>query len=726
MMTITIDGKKSKVYKGETVLQVAQRSGIHIPTLCHHKDLSPYGGCRLCIVDVKGTHIPLTACTLIAEEGMAIKTDTPRLRKLRKSTLQLILSEHPNACLICEREADCDNFQECIKKSAVTFGCKSCAQNNNCELQDLVREIGIKDIPFEFRYRNLETQRHDPFFDRDYNLCILCGRCIRVCEEIRHAHTLEFHHRGPDTMVGTAFDLPHLESGCQFCGACVDICPTGALRDRFSRYDGPPERKVKTTCMLCGMGCAIDLNVAGEKITCSTPHRNQICARGRFGIASLVHHPKRITKPLMKKGDGIIEVEWDEALNFVAQKLLEYRNRTGILFSPQLTLEAIDRIYSLGDFLKAKLAAPLSLDDTIIPLGLNKIKSNAAIVIVNTDMVADYSVLLLRLRKRLKDKAIFVVINTVAHPSDRFANLVLNPNPGTEYQIMKALAGIGNFPKKCGITAAETELAKRLLKNRKLYVMYDTTNLAADKPGKDMKTLPLHNQANTLKIAKMGFDQTYEEVLASKNIDCLYLAGVAPRLHRKYRAIIVQDCFLPDFDFDAFLPAATFAETDGRTVDIEGKIRKLHRAIEPNGKTMPDERIVDAIARVMDAKIGKKAQRKKQRRTKRVIPEKTNKAYPMRLIVRGNAYIYRNKALSAVLKGFGRLRQDQYVWLNERTAKKYKLHDGKQVHIISRQTSLSMPVKICPDVPDNSILIFVHPSLGSMENQPVRLECIKS
>jgi NADH dehydrogenase/NADH:ubiquinone oxidoreductase subunit G len=726
MMTITINGKKFKVRKGENVLQVAQRSGIHIPSLCHHKDLSPYGGCRLCIVDVKGKRTPLTACTLIAEEGMAIKTDTPRLRKLRKSTLQLILSEHPNACLICEREADCENFQECIKKSAVTFGCKSCPQNNNCELQDLVREIGIKDIPFEFRYRNLETQRHDPFFDRDYNLCILCGRCIRVCDEIRHAHTLEFHHRGPDTMVGTAFDLPHLESGCQFCGACVDICPTGALRDRFSRYDGPAQRKVKTTCMLCSIGCAIDLNVAGGKITCSTPHKNQICARGRFGIAPLVHHPKRITKPLMKKGDGIIEVEWDEALHFVAQKLLEHKNRTGILLSGQLTLEAIDRVSSLGDFLKAKPAAPLSLDHTVMPLELNKIKGNAAVVIVNADMVADYSVLLLKLRKKLKDNTIFIVINTVAHSSDHFADLVLKPNPGTENRILEALAGIGNFPTKCGITSADFELAKRLTKNRKLYVMYDSSNFIIDKSGKYMKTLPLHKHANTLKIAKMGFDQTYEEVLTSKNIDCLYLAGVAPRLHRKYKTIIVQDCFLPDLDFDVFLPATIFAETDGSMVDIEGRRKKLRRAIEPNGKAMPDERIVDAVARVMDWKLGKKPKRKKQKRIKRVIPEKTNKTYPIRLIVKENAYIYRNKTLSAVLKGFERLRQDQCVWLNERTAKKYELHDGAQANIISRQTSFSMPVKICPDVPDNAIIFFAHPSLGTMKNQPVRLKCTKS
>lgn len=725
-MKITINGKKIRVRKGETVLQVAQRSGIRIPTLCHHKDLSPYGGCRLCIVDLKGKQAPLTACTLIAEDGMIIKTDTPRLRQLRRSTLQLILSEHPSACLICEREADCDNFQECIKKSAVTFGCKSCPQNNNCELQDLVKEMGIKDIDFEFRYRNLETQRHDPFFDRDYNLCILCGRCIRACQEIRHAYTLEFHHRGPETLVGTAFDLPHLESGCQFCGACVDICPTGALRDRFSRYDGPAERMVKTTCILCSIGCAIDLNVTGSKITCSAPHNNPICVRGRFGVAPLVHHPKRVTKPLMKKENGIAEVEWDEALNFVAQKFLEHKNRTGILFSAQLTVEAIDKVNALGYSLSAKLAAPSSSDDTPLPLALKKIRNDAAIVIVNTDMVGDYSVLLLRLRRKLKGRATFIVIDALTRASDRFADIVLKPIPGTEKEVIDVLCGTGRLLKKSGVTASEIELAMQLVKGRKLYVLYDPCHFNPGTPGKVSQTIRLYRQPNTLMIADRGADHPVEDILRSTDIDCLYLAGVAPRLDRKYRTIIVQDCFLPDFDFDVFLPAATFAEINGRMVDLEGKIKRLRRAIEPIGKAMPDEEIIDSIARAMGVELIKKPKPKKHKRTKRTIIEKTSKAYPVHLIVRENAYVYRNKPLSAVLKGFDRLRQDRCALLNEKTAKASKLHDGRQAHVISRHTSFVIPIKICPDMPDNTVLIFSHPSANSMNNQPVRIECIKS
>lgn len=725
MINITINGKRIKVKKGDTVLRTAERAGIRIPTLCYHKDLTPFGGCRLCIVEVKGRKTPLTACTLVPEDGMVIKTNTPRLRKLRRFTLQLILSEHPNACLICEREADCSNFQECIKKSAVTFGCKSCPQNDNCELQDLVRELKIKTIPLEFRYRNLEVERYDPFFDRDYNLCILCGRCIRVCDEIRHAHTLEFHHRGPDTLVGTAFDLPHLESGCQFCGACVDTCPTGALRDRFSRYEKPPDRSVKTTCTLCSIGCAINLNISDNKITCSTPHRNGICARGRFGIAPLVNHPKRATKPMIKKDGQLVEVDWEQALKFAEQRLKKHRNRTGILFSPQLTTEAIDKTYSIADSLDAKITAPINLHDSVSPLKINQIEGNPAFIIVNTDMVGDFSVLLLKLYRKFKDEAIFIIIDADGNSSTRYADIILNPKPGTEHGLLKLLTDPKKTSCKCGVPAADIKHAKIMLEDRKIYLLYNAENFHSADSLKSVKTVPLYSQVNTAQIAKTGLDDTYEGILDNKRIDCLYLIGAAPKLHREYKTIIVQDSFLPGFDFDVFLPAATFSETSGSIIDIEGKKKRVRKAIEPAGKSQSDEWIIDGLARVMNTRLKKPKKRKKLKRKKRTARTVTSNQYPLRLIVRENTYGYRNKPLSVILKGFDRMRHDQYIWLNERTAKKLKLQDGMNANVVSRHTVLTLPVKINPEIPDRAALIYYRPSMGHIPNEPVRLECTK-
>ena len=725
MINITINGKRMRAKNGETILEIAERSGIRIPTLCYHKDLTPFGGCRLCIVEVKGRKIPLTACTLIAEEGMVIKTATPRLQKLRRFTLQLILSEHPNACLVCERESDCANFQECIKKSAVTFGCKSCPQNDNCELQDLVHELDIRSIPFQFRYRDLEVERHDPFFDRDYNLCILCGRCIRMCDEIRQANTLQFHHRGPDTMVGTAFDLPHLESGCQFCGACVDVCPTGALRDRFSRYDKPPDKSIKTSCMLCSIGCALNINITGGKMTCSTPRNDQICVRGRFGIAPLVNHPKRITKPMIRKGGQLVEVDWEEALEFAGKKLKENGNRTGMLISPQLTTGAIDGARSCAHSLGARIATPISLHSLPGIYKLSQIQGQVAFFIVNTDMVGDFAVLLLKLRKKFKDKAVFIVIDATRNSSARFADLVLNPRPGTENNLIRILTDPRKILNKSGIPAAAIETARSLLKGRKIYALFNAENFIPAGPSKSVKPVPLHSHVNAEKIMKNVPNDTYGTLLKDKKIECLYLIGAAPKLNRKYNTLIVQDLFLPDFDCDVFLPAAAFVETDGSIIDLEGKKKQVRKALEPAGKSRSDEWILANLVRVMNSKLKRSVRAKKSKNGQQKKLVRPSAKYPLQLVIRENTYGYRSKPLSAILKGFDRMRHDRYLWLNEKTAKKCGLQDGTYVNVVSRHAGFKLPVKIDPDIPDKTALLYYHPSMGYIPEEPVRLECIK-
>jgi formate dehydrogenase alpha subunit len=302
-VNINIDNSPLKVRKGLTILEAAKQNGIYIPTLCAHDELTPFGGCRMCIVEVEGMRGLPTACTTPVEEGMIIRTQTAQVQAERKEILQLILSEHTSSCLICEEKEECKEFMGTIRKAGVTSGCRYCPNDGACELQDVVERIGIKEIGYPVYYRGLRVEKEDPFYDRDYNLCILCGRCIRMCQEIRTANTLAFKQRGRYTVIGPAYERTHLEAGCEFCGACVSVCPTGALSEKVSKWEGKPDREQTTTCPFCGVGCQIRLQVRGDEVLGSLPEQDtlinngQLCVKGRFCVAEVVNNHRRLKRP---------------------------------------------------------------------------------------------------------------------------------------------------------------------------------------------------------------------------------------------------------------------------------------------------------------------------------------------------------------------------------------------------------------------------------------------
>lgn len=328
---LTIDDQEVEVEAGKTVLEAARAAGISIPTLCYHPAISPWGGCRLCIVEIAGMRTYPPACTTPAAPGMIVRTNTPKLQELRQTILELILTEHPHVCLFCERQLECKRYHICLQKSEVTTGCTFCAKNKRCELQKVVEQVGLKEMRLPFTYKNLPVDRSSPFFDRDPNLCILCGRCVRVCEEVRGASAISFVYRGSQALIGTAFDRPLQDSGCQFCGACVDICPTGALIERMGRWQGLPDREVATICPYCGVGCQLKLEVKGERVLRVSPdpegpvNHGQACVKGRFGIAQFIHHPDRLSWPLVWQDGERVETPWDEALDLVASRLSQYK-----------------------------------------------------------------------------------------------------------------------------------------------------------------------------------------------------------------------------------------------------------------------------------------------------------------------------------------------------------------------------------------------------------------
>ena len=342
-ITLTIDGKKVRTREGSTVLEAARKAGIYIPALCDHPDLKPIGSCKLCIVEIDGKDVYPTSCTALAEEGMVVRTKTDELQKMRRHTLEMLLAltNHPTSCLFCDRKDECTEMRECMRKFPIAVGCKYCPNDGRCELQTAVEYVGLERIRYATEYRNLPVLR-EPFFDRDYNLCILCSRCVRTCQEVRGEGVLVFdvnyhqqHSIGPISLT---------ESECKFCGACVDVCPTGALFARSERW-GKPEEFVTTTCPFCGVGCVMEIGVQDGHIAQirgkrgETPNNGQLCVKGRFGL-DFVESPERLKTPLIRKDGKLVPAIWEEAMDLIVERFSRSKgDRFALLSSAKCTNE---------------------------------------------------------------------------------------------------------------------------------------------------------------------------------------------------------------------------------------------------------------------------------------------------------------------------------------------------------------------------------------------------
>ncbi|HPW17827.1 MAG TPA: 2Fe-2S iron-sulfur cluster-binding protein [Candidatus Aminicenantes bacterium] len=344
-MKLTIDGREVECRSGATILEAARGAGIRIPALCDHPGLEPFAGCRICLVEVSGRGGFVPACATPAEDGQVVRTRTPEVLALRKRMLEFILAQHPYACLVCPEKASCDDLKSTIRKTGEVTGCVLCPENGDCELQRVADEVGLDRVDLPASYRNLEVHREDPFFDRDYNLCILCGRCVRVCEEVRGAAVLSFIHRGGRTEVGTAFGRPLLDSGCRFCGACVDICPTGSLIERAVRPQPAATGSAEIVCPFCAQGCVLTLRTRDGRVLDAVPadaepNRRQACVKGRFLVRGALGGAGRIREPHVLKDGRLVPATLDEALDRASSGLLAAaEGRRALVYPSQVPLE---------------------------------------------------------------------------------------------------------------------------------------------------------------------------------------------------------------------------------------------------------------------------------------------------------------------------------------------------------------------------------------------------
>jgi formate dehydrogenase alpha subunit len=323
---IAIDQREVSVPQNWTILQAAGKLGIKIPTLCHHGELTPCSACRICLVQVEGARNLAPACSYPVAAGMKVETRTERVLQARRLVMELLLSDHPLDCMTCEK-------------------------TGNCQLQDLAYEMGLTGSRLKGAQHRYPVDENNPFIVRDYNKCVLCERCTRICDEIQGSFAIEYAHRGFDTKVGVPFHRSLTESDCVFCGQCVNVCPVGALTERSKLGKGREWefQKVRTTCSYCGVGCTLILNVKDGQIVRVTTDRaagvNQgnLCVKGKFGF-DYVHSPDRLTGPLIREGGKFRPASWEEALDRVAERLEKIKTEhgpdsIGVLVSAKCTNE---------------------------------------------------------------------------------------------------------------------------------------------------------------------------------------------------------------------------------------------------------------------------------------------------------------------------------------------------------------------------------------------------
>ena len=466
-MTLTIDGRTLAFEGGTTILEVARAGGIDIPSLCDHPGLEPFAGCRICLVEVKGRKGYVPACSTPAEDGQEILTATPEIAALRRGILELILAEHPNACLICAEKSSCDDFKSTIRKAGEVTGCVLCPANGHCRLQRVVEAVGVERVHFPSFRRPGEVRRDDPFIDRDNSLCILCGRCVRVCQEVRGASVLTFISRGSDTVIGTARDGRLFDSGCRFCGACVDVCPTGSLADRGIRYQPLPDAERSALCPLCGQGCRLLVAVRSGAVAGAGPdpeglvNRGQACVKGRFLVKTVVHHGSRSLRPMVRRDGLLRESSWEEALAAAADGLARFGpGQVAVAASAQSSCEDLFVLHRFAaDVLKvpavlgpwsgsaaAALSGLATAAGTVVRMNfhIEDVEKAGAILQLGEDLPAAQPILGVAVHRAVRHGAALIIVTPAAAGggTDLWATVKAGLAAGKEEAFLTALAAL--------------------------------------------------------------------------------------------------------------------------------------------------------------------------------------------------------------------------------------------------------------------------------------------
>lgn len=442
-ITIVLNGVEVSGFAGMTIFDLARESGVYIPTLCYDPNLVSTGACRLCLVEDERTGAMLASCVTPIAPGMLINTNSSKVMEHRRKILELMLASHPDTCLVCDK-------------------------GNSCQLRRLAAEMGIGLVEFDKIPQPDVIEEVNPFIERDLSKCILCGKCIRADQELVVEGAIDYIDRGTRARPATVNDTPLEMSECSFCGACLAVCPTGAIMEKGRRYTGTTTTQVTTICPFCGCGCTLELGVKDGKVVRSRPsaagpvNRGTACVRGVCGV-DFIHSPERLTVPMMRVDEEFREVSWEEALSTIATAFKKIRADYGadalaVLGSPRCTNEEnyllqrfsrsvlgtnntdnSSRLYSAAS--RIGLGASIGYAGTTGSIGALE-RSGVIIVIgANPEISAPAVAYAIKRAVRFKGAGL-IVIDPRETPLTRFARLWLRPVEGTDIALLNGLARV--------------------------------------------------------------------------------------------------------------------------------------------------------------------------------------------------------------------------------------------------------------------------------------------
>jgi formate dehydrogenase major subunit len=459
---LTIDGMPVTVPTGTSIMRAAAELGNSIPKLCATDMVKEFGSCRMCLVEIESRNGTPASCTTPVAEGMVVKTQTERLKRIRKGVMELYISDHPLDCL-------------------------TCAANGDCELQDMAGVVGLRDVRYGYEGENhvfakqggaandryLPKDQSNPYFTYDPSKCIVCSRCVRACEEVQGTFALTISGRGFDSRVSPGMAEPFLQSECVSCGACVQACPTATLAEKSVHEIGTPEHSVVTTCAYCGVGCSFKAEMRGDELVRMVPYkdgkanRGHSCVKGRFAWGYAIHK-ERILKPMIRGSieEPWREVSWDEAIGYAASEFKRIqakygRGSIGGITSSRCTNEETFLVQKLirAAFGNNNVDTCARVCHSPTGYGLSNTFGTSAgtqdfdsvehadvVMIVGANPTDGHPVFASRLKKRLREGAKLIVVDP------RRIDLVRTPHidaahhlplrPGTNVAIMTALAHV--------------------------------------------------------------------------------------------------------------------------------------------------------------------------------------------------------------------------------------------------------------------------------------------